>query len=221
VSADGARAWLGGRREKEESVAGLRFGDVAHRPLEVLDLTSLTVDEFTALVAPFEGAFQAHMAAWRFDGQPRGARRYTTYATCPLPTAEDRLLFLLVYLKTNPLQIVHGRLFGLPQGKTNQWIHVLLPVLQEALRQQGDTPSRSLDDLAHRLALPTEALAEAVTAADTADTGEALAETADTAEAGETAPPLFAMMGPSAASPVRRRLMPRKAVTVARRSATR
>jgi len=149
VSADGARAWLGGRREKEETVAGLRFRDVAHRPLEVLDLTSLTVDEFTALVAPFEGAFQAHMAAWRFDGQPRGARRYTTYATCPLPTAEDRLLFLLVYLKTNPLQIVHGRLFGLPQGKTNQWIHVLLPVLQEALRQQGDTPSRSLDDLAH------------------------------------------------------------------------
>ncbi len=68
-----AHGWAGG--EKEETVAGLRFRDVAHRPLEVLDLTSLTVDEFTALVAPFEGAFQAHMAAWRFDGQPRGARR--------------------------------------------------------------------------------------------------------------------------------------------------
>jgi len=202
-------------------VAGLRFRDVAHRPLEVLDLTSVTVDEFAALVVPFEAAFQAHMAAWRFDGQPRGARRYTTYATCPLPTADDRLLFLLVYLKTNPLQTVHGRLFGLPQGKTNQWIHVLLPVLQEALRQQGDAPSRSLDALAHRLALPTEALAEAVNAADTIDTGEALRETADTGEAGETAPPLFAMMGPSAASPARRHLTRRKVVTVARRSATR
>jgi hypothetical protein len=70
---------------------------------------------------------------------------------CPLPTPQDRLLFILVYLKTNPLQVAHGIMFGLPQGKTNQWIHVLLPVLPTALRQLGDAPSRSLADLARRL----------------------------------------------------------------------
>jgi hypothetical protein len=69
----------------------------------VLDLTSLTVDEFQQLVPPFEAAFQAHMADWRLDGKPRTARRYTTYQNCPLPTLEERLLFLLVYLKTYPL----------------------------------------------------------------------------------------------------------------------
>src|SRR5207244_13199408 len=141
-------------REGEENMAGLRFGDVADHPTELLDLTSLTGVEFAALVGPFEAAFQAHMAHWRFDGQPRRARRYTAYANCPLPTAEDRLLFLLVYLKTYPLQVVQGRLFGLPQGKTNQWIHVLLPVLRAALRQLGDAPSRSLEALAHRLTVP-------------------------------------------------------------------
>jgi hypothetical protein len=61
----------------------------------VLDLTSLTLDEFRRLVPSFEAAFQAHMAQWRFDGQPRTARRYTTYQTCPLPTPEDRLLCIL------------------------------------------------------------------------------------------------------------------------------
>src|SRR5207249_1359369 len=66
-------------REEEETVAGLRFGEVADRPTEVLDLTSLTGAEFAVLVGPFEAAFQAHMALWRFDGQPRRARRYTTY----------------------------------------------------------------------------------------------------------------------------------------------
>jgi hypothetical protein len=56
----------------------LRFTDIQPRPTEVLDLTSLTVDEFHRLVPPFEAAFQAHMAQWRLDGEPRTARRYTT-----------------------------------------------------------------------------------------------------------------------------------------------
>jgi len=72
------------------------------------------------------------MAQWRLDGKPRTARRFTTYKNCPLPTLEDRLLFVLVYLKTNPLQVAHEIMFGLPQGKTNQWLHVLLPVLRTA-----------------------------------------------------------------------------------------
>jgi hypothetical protein len=58
------------------------------------------MDEFRPLVRPFETAFQAHMATWRLDGQARPARRYTTYQNCPLPTPEDRLLCILVYLKT-------------------------------------------------------------------------------------------------------------------------
>ena len=94
----------------------------------------LTLDEFQQLVPPFETAFQAHLAAWRLDGKPRGVRRFTIYKNCPLPTPEDRLFFILVYLKTYALQMVHGRLFGMGQSKANQWIHVLLPVLLAALR---------------------------------------------------------------------------------------
>src|SRR5256884_4049514 len=73
----------------------------------------------------------------------------------------NRLLFILVYLKTHPLQVAHGVMFGLPQGKTNQWLHVLLPVLQTALRQLGDAPSRSLTELADRHAVPEDSAAEA------------------------------------------------------------
>ena len=97
----------------------LRFADLRTRPTEVLDLTSLTVNEFQQLVVPFESAFQAHMAHWRLDGRPRTARRYTNYKNCPLPTPEDRLLFILVYLKTYPLQVVQGRLFGMGQSKAH------------------------------------------------------------------------------------------------------
>jgi Helix-turn-helix of DDE superfamily endonuclease len=114
-------------------------------------LTSLTVDEFRPLVPLFEAAFQAHMAHWRLDGRPRTARRYTTYQNCPLPTPGDRLLCILVYLKTYPLQVVQGRLFGMGQSKAHQWIHVLLVVLCATLHALGDAPSRSVAELAKRL----------------------------------------------------------------------
>ena len=100
------------------------------------------------------------------DGwKPRTARRFTVYKNCPLPTPEDRVLFILVYLKTYALQVVHGRLFGMVQGKANQWIHVLLPALLAALRTLGDAPARSLTALAQRLGV-SEAAAVSVPLAE-------------------------------------------------------
>lgn len=100
-------------------MAGIRFTEVQSRPMEFLDLTSLTLEEFEQLVPPFETAFQAHMALWCFDGTPRTARQFAVYKTCPLPTPQDRLFFLLTYLKTYSLRVVQGRLFGMSQSKAN------------------------------------------------------------------------------------------------------
>ena len=101
-------------------MAHVQFIDVQDRPMEFLDLTSLTLDEFQQLVPPFEAAFQAHMAKWRLDGKPQIARRFSVYNNCPLPTLEDRLLFILAYVKTYSLQLVQGRLFGMGQRKVFQ-----------------------------------------------------------------------------------------------------
>jgi Helix-turn-helix of DDE superfamily endonuclease len=195
----------------------LRFADLQSRPTEVLDLTSLTVGEFHQLVPPFEAAFQAHMAHWRLDGKPRTARRYATYQNCPLPTPEDRLLFLLVYVKTYPLQVVQGRLFGMGQSKAHQWIHVLLVVLRAALRALGDAPTRSLAELAKRLGM-----AEAEAAALVEPT-EALPPTSELPTAALPAPasPLLLTMGPNGASRVPRIRLSRRAVIAVRKNATR
>src|SRR5215471_8186267 len=140
-------------------MAPVRFTDVQSRPTEFLDLTSLTREEFQQLVPPFEAAFQAHMRVWRLDGKPRTARRFTVYENCPLPTPEDRLLFILAYIKTYSLQVVQKRLFGMGQSKANQWIHVLLPCLLAALHALGDAPARSLTALAQRLGISEAAAA--------------------------------------------------------------
>src|SRR5438093_7404681 len=132
-------------------MARLRFADVPSRPTELLDCTSLTLDEFHQLVPSFEAAFQAHMAAWRLDGPPRTARRFRVDKHCPLPTPEDRLCFLLTSLKTSSLQVVQGRLSGMGQSTAHPWIHALFPVLLAALRTLGAAPARSVAALAQRL----------------------------------------------------------------------
>jgi DDE superfamily endonuclease len=197
-------------------MGNLRFAEVQTRPTEFLDLTSLTVKEFRELVPPFEAAFQAHMTHWRLDGKPRIARRYTTYTNCPLPTPEDRLLFILVYLKTYPLQVVQGRLFGMGQSKAHQWIHVLLVILRATLRTLGDAPARSLTALAQRLGV-----AEAEAAAMVAPTEES-SPMFDPSTVPVLAPasPLSATMGPSGASSAPRIRLSKRAVIAARKGAT-
>src|SRR5215831_16043337 len=123
-------------------MASVRFTDVQARPTAFLDFTSLTLEEFQTLVPPFEAAFHAHMAMWRLDGKPRTVRQFPVYKNCPLPTPEDRLFFILVYLKTYALQVVQGRLFGIGQSKANQWIHVVV-YLGAAGNSDGSVRSRS------------------------------------------------------------------------------
>jgi hypothetical protein len=196
-------------------MAGLRFTDLQSRPTEFLDFTSLTLDEFQQLVPPFEAAFHARMAAWRLDGKPRTARRFTVYETCPLPTPEDRLLFILAYLKTYALQVVQGRLFGMGQSKANQWIHVLLPALLSALRALRDAPARSLTALAQRLG---------VAEADAATVVGSLEEEPPpvaTVPAAAPASPLLPMTAPNGASSAPKTLLNRKRVIAARKETTR
>jgi Helix-turn-helix of DDE superfamily endonuclease len=195
-------------------MAHLRFTDVQDRPTECLDLTSLTLDAFQQLIPPFEAAFQAHMAAWRLDGEPLTTRQFSVYKNCPLPTPKDRLFFLLTYLKTYSLQVVQGRLFSMGQSKANQWIHVLLPALLAALHTLGDAPARSLSALAQRLS---------VSAADAAAVIAPLAEEATpvaTVPAATPASPLLPMTGWNGASSAPKTLLNRPRVRAARKRTT-
>jgi hypothetical protein len=183
--------------------------------MEFLDFTSLTLDEFQQLIPPFEAAFHAQMAMWRMDGKPRTARRFTVYKNCPLPTPEDRLFFVLTYLKTYTLQVVHGRLFGMVQGKANQWLHLLLPALLAGLRALGDAPTRSLTALAQRLGV-SEGDAMTVVTPMREDPG-----LGDALPAAAPASPLLPMTAPNDASSAPKTLLNRRRVIAARKRITR
>jgi Helix-turn-helix of DDE superfamily endonuclease len=128
------------------------YEEVTQRAGSLRAMTGLTRQEFSALLPPFEEAFVAYMQEHTIDGQPRTSRRYSTYETSPLPRMADKLLFILTYLKQNPIQEVQGQLFRMSQSNANKWIHLLHAVLNRALAQQDLLPARTADELTALLA---------------------------------------------------------------------
>src|SRR5205085_7340789 len=102
----------------------------------------LTPPEFERLLAPFRQACERlYLPDRTLAGRPRqrcwGAGRHGS-----LYAPEQKLLFLLVYLKTYPLQVLLGEIFNVSQPQVNHWIHRLLPILCSALDELGALPER-------------------------------------------------------------------------------
>ncbi len=120
----------------------LRYHDVARNTARLRALTSLEPDEFAALVPAFETCFLGRMQAYTLAGLPRLNRRYTPYTNSPLPTIQDKLLFILVHMQQNLTQEVQGQLFGMIQSDANTWLQVLRPGLAAALQRLEVLPAR-------------------------------------------------------------------------------
>src|SRR5215207_4969040 len=107
-----------------------------------LALTGLTLKEFKALLPPFAEEYRRKYASHKTLAGKKRKRQVGGGRRGLLGTSEQKLMFILIYLKTYPLQVVMGELFGMNQSAANQWIHRLLPVLREALTLVGVMPER-------------------------------------------------------------------------------
>ena len=145
------------RRMQQYTLSGIKYNrvmityhDLKNKPKEFLAVSGLTHEEFLHLLVAFSEIYDAASQNTTVEGQPR--RRKPGGGTHgKLATVEDKLLFLLTYEKTYPLQTLLGLHFGLSQSQVNHWIHRLMPLLQEALKQGKYTPERDPDKLADDL----------------------------------------------------------------------
>lgn len=128
----------------------LSYETLKKQPRRFLALTGLTHREFKTLLPAFGSAYAARYPLTKTQaGKPR-KRRAGGGRHSDLDTLEAKLLFILVYQKTYPLQVVQAELFGLSQSRTNDWIHRLLPILERALDRLGVMPERDGSRLARR-----------------------------------------------------------------------
>ena len=124
----------------------LRYMDLIPNSRRFLALTGYTVDEFRALLSFFRVRFQAYVSIFTLEGKPRQNRSYSAYKNSSLPTLEDKLLFILNYMKTYPLQESHAQAYGMQQSQACQWIHLLLPLVNQSLADCGELPARKEED---------------------------------------------------------------------------
>ena len=120
----------------------LTYAELKSKRRELLAATGLKQDEFETLLKAFAEAYlERYPAQQTVTGQAR-QRQQGGGNKGKLRRMEDKLLFILVYQKTYPLQTMLGLQFGLSQGRVNEWIHRLTPILQAALTSLGMTPER-------------------------------------------------------------------------------
>lgn len=124
-------------------MAILTYEDVKGKPKALQSMTSLTREEFEALLPHFEQAWEEQQEAEGYDPR-KGGRKPA------LQGNEERLFFVLFYLKTYPLQEVLAHLFGLGQGTANQWVHRLSTVLKRALSNAEQLPARLPEEMLER-----------------------------------------------------------------------
>ena len=126
----------------------LNYNELKDRPRDFLAATGLAPEEFEKLLPAFRAAYEKNYPLHLTQAAKARQRQFGGGAKGALPNIEDKLLFILAYQKTNPLQTLHGLQFELSQPQANFWLHRLLPILQQALRALGQAPERDASRVA-------------------------------------------------------------------------
>jgi len=120
----------------------LTYAKLKRNRRKFLALTGLTPKEFQLLLPAFERRYTRRFPSNQTLRGTARQRKCGGGRNGALDRPEEKLLFALVYLKAYPLQVLLGEVFDLSQSRANRWIHQLLPVLQQALKDLGVRPER-------------------------------------------------------------------------------
>ncbi len=118
----------------------MQYTTLKNKPRTLRSLTGFNPTEFESLLPSFGAAWERFVSeTFKRVGRKRsfGAGR-----KAHLRELEDKLLFILVYFRIYPTQEVHGYLFGMSQAQTNEWVHRLTGVLNDALGEEQQLPER-------------------------------------------------------------------------------
>lgn len=128
----------------------LDVSNALDNPRVMRALTGLEPEEFRGLAQTFAEVWAEHTRL-NWQGQPR-QRAAGAGAKSELATPDQRLFFILFYLRQYPIQEVLGFYFGFDQPQANKWIMRLLPLLLEGLKRHLVLPHRRTEGLEQVLA---------------------------------------------------------------------
>jgi hypothetical protein len=120
----------------------MKYDKVKKNATQLLSFPGFTAVEFETLLPAFKCELEEYDAHFTLKGKVRQRISYGR-KTGKIPLIGDKLLFILSYLKNNPLQEYHGATFGMTQPQCNDWIHLLSDILVKTLKSIGELPDRN------------------------------------------------------------------------------
>jgi hypothetical protein len=105
----------------------------------------MSVKKFDIMSIKFEEICTNYFSHFSSDGLER-TRLKCFRKDSVFKSFKDMLIFILVYIKTNPLQEYHAAIFKMSQPQANKWIHFLLEMLHKTLDKEKLIPARSGKD---------------------------------------------------------------------------
>ena len=130
----------------------MNYARIYQNKKKFLSLTSLYPQEFDELLPTFAQEWYKYHKHFDAHGKRRKAPKLSyKNDTRTLSTVEDKLFYILVYLKNNPTQEFQAATFDIDQGQANRWINILSNVLAAALKKLNVLPCQEGSALAQFL----------------------------------------------------------------------
>src|SRR6266853_1019078 len=120
----------------------LSYHQIKVHPKLLLAMKGLTQAEFDQLLPHFQCAWDQYVQQNYVDRDDRQRQYGGGRSELTLINIEDKLLFILYYVKVYPLQEILAFEFDMVQSTANEWVHMLSGVLQKALDHGGYLPER-------------------------------------------------------------------------------
>jgi hypothetical protein len=111
----------------------MKYDRIRKNPSRLQSLTGFSIEEFESFLPTFKYEWDEYYSHYTLQGKVRERISYGRRSSL-LPMIGDKLLFILSYLKNNPLQEYHGATFGMTQPQCNEWIHLLSEILLKTLK---------------------------------------------------------------------------------------
>lgn len=121
----------------------MKYDDVIHDNVKFLALTGLMSVEFEYLLFYFTPLWEKYSRLYTTEGNKRKILSYKEHKSSGLQGTAQKLYFLLVFLKNNPLQTFHACSFNISQAKASKMIRVLLNILDLTLKDMDLSPYRN------------------------------------------------------------------------------
>ena len=135
----------------------MNYTNIRQRTKQFESVTGLTVEEFDQLLLVFSGKWRNFYRIHTIEGKKRKVPMMKAdKPTKSLPLTEQKLFFILVYLKNYSLQEMLSASFGFSQSQASKWKKILCPLLFDTLDALKMLPLRD----GHRVAQVLEKLGE-------------------------------------------------------------